>query len=337
MTLTQHAIDLRWLTWRISRRLSSTMRVCRGTLGRWRECSLVPGRWSGASNRCSWVLQWGLPSPVMPFQQIALCSLPATQNLCHRGSPGGLHHHQNDPPVLGNFQMGLAEPVCVTFSAFAGEFRQVFGRGSSWNSGQETRSVVCGWLLHWVPHRTPSFTGWEIKSNMFLLPRNNHLRYKASSRSNSDSGIAVGRLTQTSSAKEVAAQPNLGRVPCQSLFLPGHWMDGHILANITHQTQPVYMLLSGNHHEIPHSGFPKPGGIGVLRVLGIVACLLLLWCFYRPPPPSLPQLLDPPFPLDLLIKTIQVDPFLPRDSSIRKQGSTVPTLWAGLSLYATNK
>lgn len=49
-------------------------------------------------------------------------------------------------------------------------------------------------------------------------------------------------------SQEVARQLDLGRVPLP-LPVPPWALDGHCRGTITHQTQPVSMLLSGNHNE----------------------------------------------------------------------------------------
>ena len=48
--------------------------------------------------------------------------------------------------------------------------------------------------------------------------------------------------------EELALQLGLGRVPLPQP-VPARALDGHILGNVTHQTSPVHLLLSGNHHE----------------------------------------------------------------------------------------
>ena len=48
--------------------------------------------------------------------------------------------------------------------------------------------------------------------------------------------------------EELAHQLGLGRVPLPQP-VPARALDGHILGNVTHQTSPVHLLLSGNHHE----------------------------------------------------------------------------------------
>jgi len=49
-------------------------------------------------------------------------------------------------------------------------------------------------------------------------------------------------------AKSLAIQLGLKRIPLDTP-IPVKALDGHLLETVTHQTSPVHMLLSGNHHE----------------------------------------------------------------------------------------
>ncbi|TKS65266.1 Retrotransposon-like protein 1 [Collichthys lucidus] len=58
-----------------------------------------------------------------------------------------------------------------------------------------------------------------------------------------DSGANVSIINE-----ELAQQLEIERVPLPQP-VPANALDGHLLGTVTHQTVPVQMLLSGNHHE----------------------------------------------------------------------------------------
>ncbi|TWW62375.1 hypothetical protein D4764_04G0010220 [Takifugu flavidus] len=58
-----------------------------------------------------------------------------------------------------------------------------------------------------------------------------------------DSGADVSLID-----KELSIQLGMDRVPLPH-SVPASALDGHLLGTVTHQTTPIHMLLSGNHHE----------------------------------------------------------------------------------------
>ncbi|TWW59253.1 Retrotransposon-derived protein PEG10 [Takifugu flavidus] len=61
-----------------------------------------------------------------------------------------------------------------------------------------------------------------------------------------DSGADVSLIDE-----ELAVQLGIDQVPLLH-SVPASALDGHLLGTITHQTTPIHMLLSGNHHETIH-------------------------------------------------------------------------------------
>ncbi|KAI3358252.1 hypothetical protein L3Q82_003250 [Scortum barcoo] len=58
-----------------------------------------------------------------------------------------------------------------------------------------------------------------------------------------DSGADVSLIDE-----ELALQLGITRIPL-SKAISASALDGHLLGTVTHQTEPIHMLLSGNHHE----------------------------------------------------------------------------------------
>lgn len=48
--------------------------------------------------------------------------------------------------------------------------------------------------------------------------------------------------------EELAGQLDINMLPLPK-SLPARALDGHLLGTVTHQTVPVNLLMSGNHHE----------------------------------------------------------------------------------------
>lgn len=67
--------------------------------------------------------------------------------------------------------------------------------------------------------------------------------YRATLATFIDSGADVSFIDE-----ELATQLGIDWVPLPQP-LPANALDGHLLGTVTHQTTPVHMLLSSNHHE----------------------------------------------------------------------------------------